>query len=62
MSGNCMICEDTKKVTKMYDIIAKPYLKPNVDLIQASDIHLQEFCEGRILFLQYQYMQGNHKP
>lgn len=62
MSGNCVICETTKKVTKMYDIIEKPYLKPNVDLIQASDIQLKTFCKGRIIYLQYKYVEGNHQP
>ncbi len=62
LSCNCVICVDHKRVIKFYDTKQKPYLKPNVSLLQAGPHTLDTFCCGRILRLQYPYIYGNHKP
>lgn len=62
LSENCNLCVDKGIVMKMYDVQQKPYLKPNLPLIQAENTHLEYFYGGRIAFLKYNYICGNHKP
>lgn len=62
LSANCVLCENQDVITKMYDVIHKPYLKPNLKLIQADNPTLEHFCNERIAYLKYKYIHGSHKP
>lgn len=62
ISCNTFYCLQKNLVYKLYDTKDKSYLLPNVDLVQASNPKLEMKCGGRIQFLSYTFIGGDHVP
>ena len=61
LSEKCVVCTQKRQIVKFYDIVEKPYLKPNEHFYDTGNVELLHL-NNRIKILKYNYIEGNHSP
>ena len=52
LSEKCVVCTQKRQIVKFYDIVDKPYLKPNEHFYEAENVQLLH-SSNRIKILKY---------